>query len=89
MYDSLRELLSALMHDIWSTWMRHQLSVSTPHPDGSITIPADKVARWMRQMRTSYLELDEAEKESDRQQADKIIAVLTGITRHHTTGGKQ
>ena len=76
MTDELRERLAAEQHEIWSHWTRYQFSVCEVNEDGSLTIPADKVDRWTRQMDTYYSYLSEHEKESDRHQADKILAVL-------------
>jgi len=72
----LREELAALSHDIWSHWMRYLFTVSIWRDDGSVTIPTDKVERWYRQMQTDYANLSDAEKESDRHQADKILKCL-------------
>jgi hypothetical protein len=72
----LREKLAEIQHKIWAHWMTHLFSVSTLNEDGSCTIPQGKVKRWKRQVQTPYSELSEAEKESDREQADKIIAAL-------------
>lgn len=72
-----REALSSVQHDIWAHWIHYQFSVCVQNEDGSLTIPADKVARWTRQMNTPYSELTEREKDSDRKQADKVISVLT------------
>jgi len=44
--------------------------------DGSFTIPAEKVARWKRQMQTPYAELTEQEQQSDLEMADKIANLL-------------
>jgi len=80
MNEDIREQLAALAHDdIWSTWMRWQFSCCTPNPDGSLTIPAEKVERWQRQMDTPYHALPEHEKHSDREQADKILSVLSSL----------
>ena len=75
-HDALREGLADVQHEIWSNWMRHLFSVSTMNEDGSVTIPADKVERWQRQIKTPYSELTEQEKDSDRDQADKILGVI-------------
>ena len=72
----LREKLAAAQHEIWINWMEYLFSVSISDPDGTCTIPADKVARWVRQMNTPYSELTEDEKDSDREQADKILSVI-------------
>lgn len=76
MSDKQREALADISHDIWVHWMRWQFSVCTRNDDGSLTIPADKVERWQRQIDTPYAELSEREKDSDREQADKILGVL-------------
>ena len=74
-----REQLADVQHGIWAHWMRYQFSVCRRNDDGSITIPADKVERWSRQMQTSYSELSDREQESDREQADKILAAIGDI----------
>lgn len=77
--DIVRERLAANQHDIWSHWMKYQLSVCIQNPDGSVTIPVDKVERWKRQTETKYFQLPESEKESDRHQADKVLGALASI----------
>ncbi len=72
----LREKLAEVQHAIWTHWMIYLFRVSIQNEDGSYTIPADKVKHWMRQIHTPYSELSEREKESDREQADKVLAVL-------------
>lgn len=69
----LREELAAVQHDIWAHWMRWLFSVSAANDDGSVTIPADKVERWTRQMNTDYDDLSEKEQASDLEQADKVL----------------
>ena len=54
-------------HQIWGHWMDYQFSLCQEQADGSLVIPAEKVERWKRQLATSYDELSEAERESDRQ----------------------
>ena len=72
----IREQLSAVQHEIWSHWMRWMFTVGTFNTDGTWTMPAVKVERWQRQMNTPYAELSEREKDSDREQADKVLAAL-------------
>jgi len=74
--DNVREQLAAVQHDIWAHWTRYQFGACQRNEDGSITIPADKVERWSRQMETPYSELTDKECESDREQADKIILAI-------------
>jgi hypothetical protein len=73
---SVREQLAAIQHSIWAHWMKFLFSVSHLNPDGSVTIPAKHAKRWMQQVETTYEELSEREKYSDREQADKVLAAL-------------
>jgi hypothetical protein len=73
MNDKIREAIADEQHEIWAHWMRYLFSVSVENADGSVTIPADKVLRWRRQVKTAYADLTEREKGSDRNQADKVI----------------
>jgi len=70
---SLLEEISDVQHEIWSHWMKYLFEVSQDNPDGSVTIPAEKVKRWRKQMNTKYSELNDKERESDREQAVKVI----------------
>jgi len=72
----MREKLAEYAHEAWSGWMRYLFEKSERNSDGTVTIPAWAVARWTRQMNTPYADLPENEKESDREEADKIIAIL-------------
>lgn len=75
--SSPREDIAEISHEIWSHWMRYQFQCCTENKDGSLTIPADRVKRWTKQMNTTYNNLSEKEKDSDREQADKIIQVIS------------
>lgn len=72
----LHEKLAETQHEIWASWMKYLFSVSIQNEDGSCMIPADKVIRWKRQIKTPYSELSEQEKDSDREQADKVAIVF-------------
>lgn len=68
--------LADVQHEIWSHWMKYLFEVSTQNDDGTVTIPADKVKNWKRQMITSYFDLSEQEKKSDIEQAEKVLSAL-------------
>ena len=70
-----REKLAELSHDIWAHWMKYLFSKCNSIEGGSI-IPSKLVKRWMKQINTKYSNLSEKEKDSDREQADKIIQLL-------------
>lgn len=73
MHERIREALAAYAHDVaWSGWMRYMFSKCEWQPDGTMLIPAKLVERWTRQMETPYAALPDAERESDRAQADAI-----------------
>jgi hypothetical protein len=76
LYDEIREPLAVYAHQAWSGWMIYMFSRSRMNGDGTMTIPADLVKRWKRQAATGYDDLPEPEKESDRTEADKMIAIL-------------
>lgn len=67
----MREALAALMHEMRSGWMQYSF-----WDDDRVVIPAWAVEQWMRQMDTPYAELSEGEKDSDRREADKVLALL-------------
>ena len=81
--ELLREPLAELEHDQWARWMRHLFGKSALNADGSATIPAASVERWMRQMNAAYEQLSEAEKESDRAEADRVLQLLQNYQRQN------
>lgn len=68
--DELREMLAELAHEQWSGWMKYMI--------GRLEGPDPKVwlDRWRRQMETSYANLSEEEKESDRREADRVLEII-------------
>lgn len=71
------EALAAYAHAAWSGWMKYMFSRCGYDPTrGTMQIPRDLVERWQRQASTDYNDLPESEKESDRDEARKMLAVL-------------
>ena len=62
---SLREKLAELEHNQWAHWTRHMLDNLSP----------ENIERWRRQIETSYAELSEKEKDSDRGWADRVLGL--------------
>ena len=77
----LREDLAEYAHEAWSGWMEYLFRKSTKNADGTVTIPAWAVERWERQQTASYQSLPEQEKESDREEADKMLLLLKTNSR--------
>ena len=73
-----RERLAEYAHEAWSGWMQYMFSKSIQQAGGRVTIPARLVERWTREMNTEYAALPEGEKASDRDEADKMLAIMEG-----------
>jgi hypothetical protein len=71
----MREKLAAQVHQQWSDWMIYLFKQGRFHWEGHWTMPASKVRRWQRQMRTPYEALPENEKMSDRILADRLLEI--------------
>ena len=74
--DKLREQLAEYAHVAWAGWMQFMFACGHNDRYGDFVIPEDKAARWTRQMTTKYSDLPENEKPSDREQADRILAIV-------------
>lgn len=75
-----REQLAAYAHEAWSGWMDYLFLKSSVCSDGTVVIPAELVARWKRQSQTFYADLPETEKESDRVEANRMLAIIEAGT---------
>ncbi|MER6970896.1 hypothetical protein ABT304_07575 [Nocardioides sp. NPDC000445] len=84
--QDLIEELAALEHERWAHWQRYLHARCTPGPEGSLIIPASDVRKWAKQMNTSYSDLSEAEKDSDREQVQRYLHVIARIVRGRKTG---
>jgi hypothetical protein len=75
------EKLAALAHEQWSGWMKYMFSkCQSGVPTGTVEIPPDLVSRWQRQMLTPYAELPESEKQSDRDEATRMLKTLNELS---------
>lgn len=72
----LVEELAAVEHERWSHWQRYLHKQCVPGPDGSLTIPANLVSQWTRQINTAYAQLSEKEKDSDREQVWRYLPII-------------
>jgi hypothetical protein len=88
--DLVREALAAYAHEAWSGWMKYMFekgdrighfnAESVNGIDILWQMPAWAYGRWTRQMRTSYADLPEVEKESDRAEADTILRIVGEVS---------
>lgn len=76
--SELVETLAGIEHERWSHWQRYMHGKCERQPDGSLKIPRELVLQWERQSTTSYSELTEAERESDREQVRRYLPVVMG-----------
>jgi hypothetical protein len=75
--DDLLETLASVEHERWSHWQRflHSKCVAVGC-EGALLIPGKLVKRWEEQIGTSYSNLPEDEKESDREQVRKYLPLI-------------
>jgi hypothetical protein len=79
-------------HQRWVHWQKYMhskmayneaVNPDTGHTEAFYVLKADLYERWERQIDTEYVELSEAEKESDREQVraytDLLTATLTAV----------
>jgi len=76
---NIKEQLSEYAHDAWSGWMKYMFNKMSINPDGTYKMPKWAVDKWQFQMNTSYSDLPEDMKASDRVEADKILNIRKNI----------
>ena len=74
--DELREKLADYAHEAWGLYMVWMLANCEQRPDGSVLISAGYAAALQRLATASYAELPEDQKNNDRAEADKILAIV-------------
>lgn len=74
--EGILETLAEEEHRRWAHWQAYMHKNCELQADGSLLIPAKLVSRWEKQIRTSYSELSEAEKESDREQVRRYLPIV-------------
>ena len=70
MIKSKLEALAELEHIQWAHWTRYMLA----------NLTSENIERWQRQIATPYDQLSEKEKDSDREWADSVLALLSAYT---------
>jgi len=59
--------------------MEYLFSKCTFNDDGTATIPEWAVTRWQRQIAAPFVDLREAEQETDLREADKLLTAVIGV----------
>ena len=77
--SDLVEALAEYAHEAWAGWMSYLFSKSPNNDDGTWTMPKEFADRWRRQMGTPYAELSENEKQSDREEAFKMLKIVRRV----------
>ncbi len=71
--EKLRETLADELHEIWAHWMKYQFTRMQYSNNGEWVILDADMKKWTKQAHTPYSKLNENEKNSDRDQADRLI----------------
>jgi len=79
--DKLTEALAEYAHDVWSRIKLSTFEKGSEHSTGGLLIPREVVSKWRKQIDSSYYLLSEDEKESDREEAKKILNILHGMAQ--------
>ena len=70
--NELKEKLATIEHERWADWQRHVHCMCIPSAiENGMVIPTHLVQQWERQINTSYADLSEEERQSDRDQVDR------------------
>ena len=75
---SVTERLAEYAHEAWSGWIKYMFEKCSvlEGGKGALIIPPWAVERWARQAGAPYGVLPEDEKDSDRQEARRMIAIF-------------
>lgn len=88
---ALMEALADVEHQRWAGWQSFVFGHCCSRIDGRVVILDEMVERWKRQITTPYAALSESEKESDRCEVRKTLAVLRSFhapTIHRDTAAE-
>ncbi len=76
-YDEIRERVAAAAHEAWKERLYYLLGACSnllPDANGRVCIPDQLVKLWTKQMRESYNQLPDAERETYRVEADRYLS---------------
>lgn len=87
--EKLKEKLAEIEHQRWADWQKyvHSICKTVEFPkvpdlcEGDLIIPKALVEQWKRQIDTSYKNLTEEEKNSDRREVDKYFPLILDLLK--------
>ena len=77
--EQIQESFAAFFHQQWADWMTYLFS-ETILEDDLYAINENQVEKWTRQMNTPYSELPENEKDIGREQVEKFMTFMAGMS---------
>jgi hypothetical protein len=86
--NGLIEKLVAIEHERWSHWQRYVHAKGVRQRDGSLLLPAEVVTHWETQISKKYEELNDQEKESDREQVRKYMPIVAAALKEGPDRGR-
>jgi len=76
------EKLADIEHQRWADWQKYMHSKMLPSAKGGIyEIGEDFITRWEKQIKTSYKDLTEKEKDSDREQVMRYFPIIQSLLK--------
>lgn len=77
--DVAVEALAEYAHQAWADYMRHHIDKLRPLADGTRLMGQGYYMALWKLIATPYADLPEEQKEQDREQARRIMAILEGL----------
>lgn len=68
--------LAEYAHDTWSGWMEYMFGLGEELENGDILIKKKFADRWKRQVGTEFMDLPEDERESDYNEAYRMLEIM-------------
>jgi len=84
--DRVVEALAVAEHDSWARWQRHLHKLCVRNDDGSLVIPAERVAHWEQRIAMPFRDLPGYSQEADRKEVRRALAALASLAVPSTEG---
>lgn len=84
--EEIVEELASIEHERWAHWQQYLHEKGIRQPDGSLLLPAELVSHWEAQIATPYADLNEGDKQSDREQVHRYLPRIVAEIRKRWAG---